>query len=80
MAYIFFSSLRFALGYDGLPIDSAMQGLDLNSHHGGSTYNNATDSTSNNHNDNNYENESVQDLPAPPTDNNQVAAWYDTDL
>ena len=58
------------LGYDGVPVD-AMQALDINEspygqHQG---YHNGGS-------DINYDSE----VPHPPQDNNQVAAWYDTDL
>ncbi|KAE8573655.1 armadillo segment polarity protein isoform X1 [Halyomorpha halys] len=59
-------------GYDQIPVDS-MQGLDLGSQH-----------------DSNYgpmdvgpgdlDFDALDELPQPPQDNNQVAAWYDTDL
>ena len=63
-------------GYDGVPVDG-MQGLDLGSHHGGSTY--GTNEGSNNvHGGDNLNFD--PDVPSPPQDNNQVAAWYDTDL
>jgi len=60
-------------GYDGVPIES-LQGLDLNSHHssnygGGGEIDDENDSESDN-----------ERIPNPPQDNNQVAAWYDTDL
>jgi len=58
-------------GYDGLPVEE-MQGMGINSHPG-STYGPVQDmDMGNNH---------FEDMPpAPPQDNNQVAAWYDTDL
>uniref|UniRef100_A0A023F5L4 Armadillo segment polarity protein n=2 Tax=Triatoma infestans TaxID=30076 RepID=A0A023F5L4_TRIIF len=59
-------------GYDQIPVDS-MQGLDIGSQH-----------------DSNYgpmdvgptelDFDTLDELPQPPQDNNQVAAWYDTDL
>lgn len=55
-------------GYDGVPVE-AMQALDINEGHYGHAYHNGGS-------DINYENE----VPNPPQDNNQVAAWYDTDL
>jgi catenin beta 1 len=58
-------------GYDGIPVDG-MQGLDIGSHPG-STYGQIQDMDMG---DQMYD----SDLPQPPTDNNQVAAWYDTDL
>merc|ERR1712051_400111 len=90
-------------GYDGLPIE-AMQGLDINSSHPGSTYGHIGDhggsgsggggglDTNTNtplpHQLTNQPSEGTgaeyhdQDgtVPQPPNDNNQVAAWYDTDL
>lgn len=67
------SPTRFTTGYDGVPIES-LQGLDLNSHHssnygGGGEIDDENDSESDN-----------ERIPNPPQDNNQVAAWYDTDL
>ena len=61
-------------GYDGVPIES-LQGLDLNSDTTITTY----------HPDNTFVHthspKLPKDLPEPPMDiNNQVAAWYDTDL
>jgi len=58
-------------GYDGLPVDD-MQGMNIGSHPG-STYGQVQDMD---HDQMNYD----SDLPPPPQDNNQVAAWYDTDL
>ena len=75
--YLFCQSCRFLnfiteifniLGYDGVPVE-AMQALDINEGHYGHAYHNGGS-------DINYENE----VPNPPQDNNQVAAWYDTDL
>ncbi|XP_071743465.1 armadillo segment polarity protein [Lepeophtheirus salmonis] len=54
-------------GYDGIPVES-MQGLDINSHPG-STYGPVGGS----------DNRDQDPIPNPPQDN-QVAAWYDTDL
>merc|ERR1719414_1170730 len=59
-------------GYDGIPVDG-MQGLDIGSHPG-STYGQIQDMDMGDQM--NYD----SDLPQPPQDNNQVAAWYDTDL
>jgi len=57
-------------GYDGLPVEE-MQGMGINSHPG-STYGPVQDMDMGGH---------FEDMPpAPPQDNNQVAAWYDTDL
>ena len=64
-------AISFFSGYDGLPVES-MQGLDLNSG-ADSTYGGAGDHGS-------PSQEYEQDVPQPPNDNNQVAAWYDTDL
>lgn len=52
-----------------------MQGLDINSQ-GGSNYGTAMDVMSNPLDEFSH----LDELPQPPTDNNQVAAWYDTDL
>merc|ERR1712227_927373 len=57
-------------GYDGIPVEE-MQGMGINSHPG-STYGPVQDMDMGGH---------FEDMPpAPPQDNNQVAAWYDTDL
>jgi len=62
-------------GYDGVPVDE-MQGMGIGSHPG-STYGQVQDMDMGGGNgDINFE----QDMPQPPQDNNQVAAWYDTDL
>ncbi|XP_046735878.1 armadillo segment polarity protein isoform X2 [Diprion similis] len=61
-------------GYDQIPIDS-MQGLEIG---GGSTYG-AMD-TMDVAQDGDLSFDHLEELPAPPQDNNQVAAWYDTDL
>lgn len=53
-----------------------MQGLEIG---GGSTYG-AMDPMDVGHGDNISFDPMVEELPAPPQDNNQVAAWYDTDL
>jgi catenin beta 1 len=72
------------VGYDQIPIDS-MQGLEIGSHHGaggggGSTYGpiDAMDVGGPDSSDLNFDH--LDELPQPPQDNNQVAAWYDTDL
>jgi len=58
-------------GYDGLPVEE-MQGMGINSHPG-STYGPIQDMD--------MGQQHFEDMPpAPPQDNNQVAAWYDTDL
>ncbi len=63
-------------GYDTIPLDS-MQGLEINSQGGGSNYGAPMDVLSSNPlEDFNH----LDELPQPPIDNNQVAAWYDTDL
>lgn len=51
-----------------------MQGLEI----GGSTYG-AMDPMDVGHGDN-ISFDHMEELPGPPQDNNQVAAWYDTDL
>merc|ERR1719319_1899121 len=62
-------------GYDGIPVDG-MQGLDIGSHPG-STYGvGPVQDMDMEGSDLNFGN----DMPQPPQDNNQVAAWYDTDL
>lgn len=81
-------------GYDGIPVE-AMQGIDINSSHPGSTYGHigggegAEEDHVGKHNlHNNLQSNNEQldfgnggpDVPQPPNDNNQVAAWYDTDL
>merc|ERR550534_1359635 len=59
-------------GYDGVPVDE-MEGMGIGSHPG-STYGQVQDMP--------MEGDFMgdQDMPQPPQDNNQVAAWYDTDL
>jgi len=52
-----------------------MQGLEIG---GGSTYG-AMDTMDVAH-DGDLSFDHLEELPAPPQDNNQVAAWYDTDL
>jgi len=66
-------SLSSYQGYDGVPVDE-MQTMGIGSHPG-STYGQVQDMDMAN-NDMNFD----QDMPQPPQDNNQVAAWYDTDL
>ncbi|XP_043498556.1 armadillo segment polarity protein isoform X2 [Polistes fuscatus] len=61
-------------GYDQIPVDS-MQGLEIG---GGSTYG-AMDTMDVAH-EGDLSFDHLDELPAPPQDNNQVAAWYDTDL
>lgn len=60
------------LGYDTLPIDS-MQGLEIG---GGPTSPYAMDMDVGEIG----AGELLEAMPSPPHDNNQVAAWYDTDL
>ena len=50
-----------------------MQGLDLNNTNSPQESNYANGDA---HNDNNTNGQ----MPEPPQDNNQLAAWYDTDL
>ena len=68
-----------------------MQNLDLGSTYGTTTVNNATNPSADGDQLVNTSNSDPNipggdnlnfdpDLPAPPQDNNQVAAWYDTDL
>merc|ERR1719237_1765956 len=59
-------------GYDGVPVDE-MEGMGSGSHPG-STYGQVQDMPM----DGDFMGD--QDMPQPPQDNNQVAAWYDTDL
>jgi catenin beta 1 len=59
-------------GYDGVPVDE-MEGMGIGSHPG-STYGQVQDMPM----DGDFMGD--QDMPQPPQDNNQVAAWYDTDL
>jgi len=66
-----YSLSSFPGGYDGLPVEE-MQGMGINSHPG-STYGPIQDMD--------MGQQHFEDMPpAPPQDNNQVAAWYDTDL
>ena len=53
-----------------------MQGLEIGG--GGSTYGamDAMDVANEAH----LSFDNLEELPSPPNDNNQVAAWYDTDL
>jgi len=64
-----------------------MQGLDINGPGGGGGGENSVYGTYGNQNDEdtlqhytNNQTDFDQELPQPPNDNNQVAAWYDTDL
>merc|ERR1719188_1748617 len=63
-------------GYD-VPVE-AMNGLDLNENSGGGggASPNSSQRAAAAADNRNFD----PDLPAPPQDNNQVAAWYDTDL
>merc|ERR1711971_1400462 len=62
-------------GYDGIPVDG-MQGLDIGSHPGSTYGGGPVQDMDMEGSDLNFGN----DMPQPPQDNNQVAAWYDTDL
>ncbi|KAF2897545.1 hypothetical protein ILUMI_08631 [Ignelater luminosus] len=66
-------------GYEQIPLD--MQGLEIGSHGGGngSTYS-AIDAMDVGSADPELNFDPMNELPTPPQDNNQVAAWYDTDL
>lgn len=64
----------FVTGYDQIPIDS-MQGLEI----GGSSAYGTMDAMDVAH-EGDLSFDHLEELPAPPQDNNQVAAWYDTDL
>ena len=67
-------------GYDGLPIESSLQGLDINNSGPSSHYEPTNDNEIAYYN-NNLESPFVNnDLPPTPQNSNQVAAWYDTDL
>lgn len=69
-------------GYDHVPVDS-MQGLDIGSQHGGPGSNYGPIDPRDlppghpGHPDLTFD---QQAPPQPPRDNNQMAAWYDTDL
>lgn len=63
------------LGYDQIPID--MQGLEIESHGGG---NGSTYGTLDAMDVGSAGNFDPIEIPTPPQENNQVAAWYDTDL
>lgn len=59
-----------------------MQGLEIGSHHGGgngSTYS-ALDAMDVGTHETDLSFDHLDELPSPPQDNNQEAAWYDTDL
>ena len=58
-----------------------MNGLDLNENSGGGSGSPNSSSQQNQRAPHAQDNLNYDpDLPAPPQDNNQVAAWYDTDL
>merc|ERR1712002_1190940 len=63
-------------GYDGLPVEE-LQGMGIGSHPG-STYGQVQDMDMGGHQGDMGHFDT--DMPQPPQDNNQVAAWYDTDL
>lgn len=65
----------FCTGYDQIPID--MQGLEIESHGNG---NGSTYGTLDAMEVGSAGNFDPIDIPTPPQENNQVAAWYDTDL
>ncbi|RXG72511.1 Armadillo segment polarity protein [Armadillidium vulgare] len=71
---------NYQAGFDHVPVDS-MQGLDIGSQHGGPGSNygpiDQLDIPPGHHPDLTYD---QQVPPQPPRDNNQMAAWYDTDL
>lgn len=69
-----YRKILYETGYDQIPVDS-MQGLEIG---GGSTYG-AMDTMDVAH-EGDLSFDHLGELPAPPQDNNQVAAWYDTDL
>lgn len=84
ICYLFvLNSLYSFAGYDAIPIES-LQGLDIGSHHGaggsGSTYGPMDDAMDVGQNSADLDFDHLDELPQPPQDNNQVAAWYDTDL
>jgi len=82
-------------GYDGLPIES-MQGLDINSSSNFDQSDLKNDQSYVNYNPTDDESPYVNTIittqqrslnqnellpnPPPPSESNQVAAWYDTDL
>lgn len=55
-----------------------MQGLDIGSHGGGNGSNYSAIDAMDIGSSEPIQN--IEQLPTPPQDNNQVAAWYDTDL
>lgn len=67
--------LYYLLGYDQIPLD--MQGLEIESHGGG---NGSTYGTLDAMDVGSAANFDPIEIPTPPQENNQVAAWYDTDL
>lgn len=79
---LMFPPLFCSGGYDHVPVDS-MQGLDIGSQHGGPGSNYGPIDPRDlppghpGHPDLTFD---QQAPPQPPRDNNQMAAWYDTDL
>lgn len=74
--YVFQCVYHFlCAGYDQIPID--MQGLEIESHGGG---NGSTYGTLDAMDVGSAGNFDPIEIPTPPQENNQVAAWYDTDL
>jgi len=71
-----YSLSSYAGGYDGLPVEE-LQGMGIGSHPG-STYGQVQDMDMGGHQGDMGHFDT--DMPQPPQDNNQVAAWYDTDL
>ena len=67
----------YLIGYDGVPVEG-MANLDIGSNNNHAHTNGTIPSTPTAAADNlNFDPDPV---PSPPQDNNQVAAWYDTDL
>ncbi|XP_026473624.1 armadillo segment polarity protein isoform X2 [Ctenocephalides felis] len=66
-------------GYDQIPIDS-MQGLDIGSAHQNPNSPYAMDMDVGDVDGTDLNFDHLETMPSPPIDNNQVAAWYDTDL
>jgi len=71
-----YSLASYAGGYDGIPVEE-LQGMGIGSHPG-STYGQVQDMDMGGHQGDLGHFDT--DMPQPPQDNNQVAAWYDTDL
>ncbi len=77
---VLIKSSSIVLGYGGVPPVEGMQNLDLNDGGGdGSANLSATPTAASNAGGDNL-NFDPDPMPSPPQDNNQVAAWYDTDL